>query len=97
MKTKRVAKSALLMSALALVLCVSMLVGTTFAWFTDSVTSKNNIIKAGNLDVTLEYSVDGTTWTAVEEATSLFSENSLWEPGHTEFVYLRVQTPARWL
>ena len=44
-------KRALLASLLSLVVCVSMLVGTTFAWFTDSVTSANNIIRSGNLDV----------------------------------------------
>ena len=30
-------------------------IGTTFAWFTDSVTSTNNIIKSGTLDVELYY------------------------------------------
>ncbi len=39
MTTKKSTKSALLSSVLATVLCVAMLVGTTFAWFTDSVTS----------------------------------------------------------
>ena len=52
-------KRALLMSALALITCVSMLVGSTFAWFTDSVTSSGNIIKSGTLDVTMEW-FDGT-------------------------------------
>ena len=53
--TKRSTKSALLSAVVALLLCCSMLVGTTFAWFTDSVTSANNIIKSGNLDVTMEW------------------------------------------
>ena len=47
-------KRALLASILSVVLCVAMLVGSTFAWFTDSVTSGNNKIVAGNLDVELE-------------------------------------------
>ena len=51
--TKRSTKRALLMSALALVVCLSMLVGTTFAWFTDSVTSSGNKIVAGKLEVDL--------------------------------------------
>jgi predicted ribosomally synthesized peptide with SipW-like signal peptide len=67
-----------------------MLIGTTFAWFTDSVTSANNIIKSGNLDVELQYSTDMTTWTNVDATTNVFKENTLWEPGHTEVVYLRV-------
>ena len=36
-----------------LLLCVSMLVGSTFAWFTDSVTSSGNRIVSGKLAVDL--------------------------------------------
>ena len=43
--------------ALCLLLCMSMLIGTTFAWFTDSVSTTNNIITAGNLDVNLYWSL----------------------------------------
>ena len=92
MKTKST-KRALLMSALSLLLCVSMLVGSTFAWFTDSVTSGKNTIQSGNLDVKLEYSVqkDGV-WTAYEEVdseTDIFGYNN-WEPGYTAIAKFRV-------
>ena len=66
-KTKST-KRALFASVMALFLCFTMLLGTTFAWFTDSVTSGNNIIKSGTLDVEM-YWADGTeapdsaTWT----------------------------------
>ena len=53
MKRKNVTRSALLTSVLSLLLCVSMLVGTTFAWFTDTVVSGVNTIASGNLDVEL--------------------------------------------
>ena len=82
-------KNALLHSILALLLCFSMLIGTTFAWFTDSVTSSNNRIMTGNLDVDMEY-WNGTAWDTVGENTALFSPNALWEPGYTEVVYLKV-------
>ncbi|MBQ9759844.1 MAG: hypothetical protein IJW16_00685 [Clostridia bacterium] len=86
-KTKR----ALLTSVLSMLLCVAMLAGTTFAWFTDSVTSSNNIIKSGNLDVTLEYwDADASKWVTVEGASEIFDPAALWEPGHTEVVYLKV-------
>ena len=49
MTNKKSTKRALLLSALSLLLCVSMLVGSTFAWFTDSVTSGQNTIQSGNL------------------------------------------------
>ena len=88
MDTKKGTKRALLTSALALLVCFAMLVGTTFAWFTDNVTSTNNIIKSGNLDIELEY-YDGDSWEKVTENTNVFT-NSLWEPGHTEVVYLKM-------
>lgn len=75
MKRKNATRNALFTSILSLLLCVSMLVGTTFAWFTDSVVSGNNVIAAGNLDIEL-YN-DGNK---VTESTNLF-ENVLWEPG----------------
>ena len=91
MKNRKSTKRALISSVLALVLCFSMLVGTTFAWFTDSVTSANNIIMSGNLDVELYFQVEGQTdWTKVTENTNIFKENALWEPGHTEVVKLKV-------
>ena len=66
-----------------------MLIGSTFAWFTDSVTSANNIIKSGNLDVVLEY-WDGDSYEEVTSTTKLFNDAALWEPGYTEVAYLKV-------
>ena len=87
-------KRALIASVLALVVCAAMLIGTTFAWFTDSVTSGRNTIVAGNLDVELEYATatEGTLggWTSVNDATDLFGDG-LWEPGYAQVVYLRVR------
>ena len=78
MTTSKNTKRALLSSVLATVLCAAMLVGTTFAWFTDSVTSGKNRIAAGNLDVELEYSKDGgESWNEVTADTNLFAEGAL--------------------
>ncbi|MBR4881750.1 MAG: right-handed parallel beta-helix repeat-containing protein, partial [Clostridia bacterium] len=88
MTKKHSTKKALVASLLALVLCFSMLIGTTFAWFTDSVTSANNIIKSGNLDIELEY-WDGDSWEDVSGKSDILT-NELWEPGVTEVAYLRV-------
>ena len=46
-------KKALFLSVISMVICVSMLIGSTFAWFTDSATANVNTIQAGNLDVEL--------------------------------------------
>ena len=55
MTNRKTTRRALVLSLLSLLLCCSMLVGTTFAWFTDSVTSGKNVIIAGNLDVELSH------------------------------------------
>lgn len=91
MKTSKSTKRALLSSALALLVCAAMLIGTTFAWFTDSASTAVNKIQSGNLDVQLEYSKDFTNWTKVTDTTKVFEDSTLWEPGRTEIVYLRVK------
>lgn len=82
-------KRSLVASVTSLVLCCALLIGTTFAWFTDSVSTGKNTIASGNLDVEL-YQVKDSTETKVDENTKLFNENALWEPGYTEVVYLKV-------
>ena len=91
-KTKST-KRALLLSALSLLMCVSMLIGSTFAWFTDSVTSGNNIIKSGTLDVEM-YWADGTeapdsaTWT--DASTGAIFNYDKWEPGYVEVRHIKI-------
>ena len=85
-KTKST-KRALLLSALSLLMCVSMLIGSTFAWFTDSVTVSGNKIQSGTLDIALEM-WNGTEWVNAEgETLNFISANGetdiLWEPGAT--------------
>ena len=74
-------KQALLLSVLSMVLCVSMLIGSTFAWFTDSATANVNTIQSGNLDVELvgedgEPLEGALKWKAQDNR-----ETILWEPG----------------
>ena len=91
-------KRALITSALAILMCVAMLIGTTFAWFTDTASTAVNKIQAGNLDVALEMSTDGTNWETAEGKTLTFktqdnraADQILWEPGCTyELPQLRV-------
>lgn len=82
-------RRALLTSTLAIVMCVSMLVGTTFAWFTDSTGAGVNTIQSGTLDVALEVSYDGgETWADAQGLSLEFvnddgDEALLWAPGCT--------------
>ena len=88
MNNKRATKRALLTSVMALVMCVVMLVGTTFAWFTDTASTAVNKIQAGNLDIEVKYTLDGDNWNDLDGATDIF-QKGLWEPGHTEVVALK--------
>ena len=88
MNNKRATKRALLTSVMALVMCVVMLVGTTFAWFTDTASTGVNKIQAGNLDIELEMKNASGGWDKAEGKTLQFkkaagheSEEVLWEPG----------------
>ena len=89
MTNLKTTKRALFSSVIALLLCFTMLLGTTFAWFTDSSLSGSNVIAAGNLDIVVEYTLDGENWNPLDGADDLF-QMSLWEPGHTEVVALRI-------
>lgn len=93
MKKTYSAKRSLIMALLSLVLCLSMLVGTTFAWFTDSVSSDRNTIQAGNLDIKLEYSVlENGQWTDYEEVnanTDIYGYQ-FWEPGFVRIAKFRI-------
>ena len=90
MTSSKSTKRALLTSVLALLMCVAMLIGTTFAWFTDTASTAVNKIQAGNLDVKLMYSTDMQTWKEATDQTKLFDDNALWEPGYTQVVYLKI-------
>ena len=94
-------KRALLMSALSLLACVSMLVGSTFAWFTDSVASKGNKIQSGNLDIQLLMADNTGNYNDISNsAKPIFGAGSiaqdvngetLWEPGKTQVAYLAIK------
>ena len=95
MNEKKQTKKALIMSVTSMVLCVAMLVGMTFAWFTDTASTAVNKIQAGTLDIDLLMSTDGgANWSDADGQTLNFmkknadgnlaqDENILWEPGAT--------------
>ena len=86
-------KRALLISVLSVALCLAMLVGTTFAWFTDVARTGYSTITSGRLDIVLQYK-DGETWKSAEGKTLNFvkaadaaeDEELLWEPGCTYYL-----------
>ena len=91
MTSSKSTKRALLTSALAILMCVAMLIGTTFAWFTDTASTAVNKIQAGNLKVDLEMQKPDGSWVSAKGQTLEFKkatnapadEKVLWEPGCT--------------
>ena len=99
---QKATKRALLTSVMALVMCVVMLVGTTFAWFTDTASTAVNKIQAGNLDIELLMHNGSDYVNISKEKKPIFSNgtsavaqnnnlNTLWEPGKTQVAYLAIK------
>ncbi len=86
-------KRALISSLLVMAMCFSMLVGTTFAWFTDSVTSAGNVIKSGTLDIAFQWA-DGTEVVAdanwQDASQGAIFNYELWEPGYVSARHVRI-------
>ena len=84
MKTAKTSKRALLCSVLSIALCLSMLIGTTFAWFTDTASTAVNKITSGTLNVEIQ-SAEGQTISELSwvKAAGHETESVLWEPGCT--------------
>ena len=83
MTSSKSTKRALLTSVLALLMCVAMLIGTTFAWFTDTASTGVNKIVSGNLKVDI---IGANSDSHIEKlnftkAAGAESEALLWEPG----------------
>jgi|GEM_PF-1763486 len=86
-------KKKLYLSILSLALCVVMLIGTTLAWFSESISSGDSKIVAGTLDMEVYWTEDyeGGDWHNVEESSSgtVFGGDS-WEPGYVQVRYIKV-------
>lgn len=100
---RRNARNSLLGSVLLMLLSCAMLLGTTFAWFSDTTTSGAATIQAGNLKVKLEYAQqpNSSAKTQTQELVwqdlpstaqaDLFSGSELFVPDYTGIVYFRVK------
>ena len=103
MTSSKSTKRALVSSALAILACVAMLIGTTFAWFTDTASTAVNKIQAGNLNVTLEKQEADGSWVPAENKTlewktadNRAQAQILWEPGCTyELQPVRVKNDGK--
>ena len=84
---QKATKRALLTSVMALAMCVVMLVGTTFAWFTDTASTGVNKITSGNLHVEIQdkegTEIDTLKWVDKNGNDIANQDDILWEPGCT--------------
>ena len=98
MTNSKTTKHSLVSSAIAVFVCAAMLIGTTFAWFTDTASTAVNKIQSGTLDVALEMKDASGNWVNAEGEILTFktadnrtADRILWEPGCTyELPELRV-------
>ena len=86
MKNKRV------ISVLMILLCLSLCIGVTYAYFTDSATSSGNKIQAGKLKIDLELlNKDTLIWNSIKGSQDPIFYYEYWEPGYTDVKLLRVE------
>ncbi len=86
MTNSKSTKRALLTSVLALLMCVAMLIGTTFAWFTDTASTGVNKIVSGNLKVDIigaksDSHIEKLNFTKAATTDAEAGAEILWEPG----------------
>ena len=87
MTSSKSTKRALVTSVLALLMCVTMLIGATFAWFTDTASTGVNKITSGNLHVEIQdkegREIETLKWVDKDGNDIANQEGILWEPGCT--------------
>ena len=87
---KKDMRKSVALSVLAFVLSLALLIGSTYAWFTDSVTNTNNQIKTGLLKIDLLHLV-GDDWVSLKENPDHpILDYDKWEPGYTALAVLKV-------
>ncbi len=79
-----------LLVCLLIVAVFATAIGGTFAWFTDEVTSTNNVIQSGTLDIDILLKEENS-WISLEKEpnTKIFNYD-LWEPGYTQYEALKI-------
>lgn len=92
MKNSKSTRKALFASALSLVLSTSMLIGTTWAWFTDSAVSSGNTIQSGTLNIDLAVKQPDGNYKSVKENSDKIFDYDKWEPGYTYWTNVKVKT-----
>ena len=95
MTRSSITKKALFISTCALLFSMLMMAGSTFAWFTDSVSTGSNKITTGSLKVELLHTNAKVKDEAVTQSTLLFTDKDgkaiSWEPGAVAYENFKVE------
>ena len=91
MKIKNIKITVLVANIIAIAVMCAILVGSTFAWFTDSVSSGGNKIQSGTLKVDLEMLDKEEGWISLKNEDTPIFNYSNWEPGYTDIKILKVE------
>ena len=89
LKTKNIKIAALATNVIAIAILCAILIGSTFAWFTDSARSSGNKIQSGTLKVDLQM-LEGDTWHSLKNENKPIFDYANWEPGYTDVKVLKV-------
>lgn len=89
-------KRSLIVSILAMTVCIAMLVGTTFAWFTDSASTSVNRIQAGELKFDLlEWKADVNNgqggFVSIKNSNDPIFNYDRWEPGYSDAHLFKIE------
>ncbi len=97
MKCMRAGKRAMLFAIGGTFLCLAMLVGMTFAWFTESIDTGENVIKTGSFDVSISYAetLDGDFEEISDDTSVLFNGVTL-SPGESSVRYIKITNASEY-
>ena len=85
-------RSKVFISILLIVLCLSVCVGLTYAYFTDSAKSNGNKIQAGNLKLDLKlYDKVDDEWISIKNTEDPVFNYNKWEPGYVDAKLLKIE------
>ena len=91
MTNQKSTKRAIIVSLISILLCFTMLLGSTYAWFTDEVISKGNKIQAGRLEIDMLVRNENGEYISVKNDNTPIFDYALWEPGYTAVANVKVK------
>ncbi len=94
LKKNKYTKLALALSVAILVLWCVLGTGTSLAWFTDDTETAKNMFQIGELNLVVSHRTDDG-YEEIDETTAVFSDEDLYEPGHTQVVYLKFENRGK--